>query len=124
MAKITLSFVLMALFTLIYFTENVGAQSAPKTPSFQNMGKMLYEGFCSECHGKDLNGSDKGPPFLNRIYLPGHHGDASFYNAAKNGAKAHHWKFGDMKPVEGIEDTHVALIVKYVRYVQKQSGMF
>jgi mono/diheme cytochrome c family protein len=45
-------------------------------------GQMLFEKNCSSCHGVDLNGSDKGPPLLHPYYIPSHHGDASFYNAA------------------------------------------
>lgn len=97
---------------------------SPKVPAQLTLNKMLYEKYCAECHGVDLRGSDKGPPFMHRVYHPGHHGDRSFYVAVKKGAKAHHWKFGDMKPIEGIDDRVIGSIVKYVRYVQKAAGLF
>jgi len=124
MAKIFHLSLAIIYLTIIFIANSAMAQSAVEVPSSQKMGQMLYEKFCAECHGKDLNGTDKGPPFLHRVYLPGHHGDTSFYKAAMDGAKAHHWKFGDMKPVEGIEEAHVTLIVKFVRYVQKKAGMY
>lgn len=39
------------------------------------VGKALYGQKCASCHGADLKGSDKGPPFLHRIYEPSHHSD-------------------------------------------------
>jgi mono/diheme cytochrome c family protein len=87
-------------------------------------GQMLFEKNCSSCHGVDLNGSDKGPPLLHPYYVPSHHGDASFYNAALHGVKAHHWNFGDMKPVEGMTESKIKSIVPYVRYYQQQKKLY
>ncbi|MBT5299582.1 MAG: cytochrome c [Rhodospirillales bacterium] len=89
-----------------------------------NIGKMNYEAHCASCHGKTAGGTDKGPTFISRIYHPGHHGDGAFYIAAKRGARAHHWPFGNMKPIPGITDQQIAAIVAYVRAVQKANGLF
>lgn len=88
-----------------------------------NMGKPLFEKNCASCHGSDLKGSDKGPPLLHKIYEPSHHADIAFQLAVKNGARAHHWKFGDMKPVEGPTPDDVAHITAYVRMHQRQAGI-
>ena len=85
---------------------------------------MLYDGKCASCHGKNTAGTDKGPTFIHRVYHPGHHGDGAFFNAPKQGAKAHHWPFGDMPPVEGVTDNHIGKIIKYIRAVQKANGVF
>ncbi len=87
-----------------------------------NLGKMNYQAFCQKCHGVNGAGTDKGPPFLHKVYQAGHHGDQSFYMAAKNGAQAHHWKFGDMPPVEGVNEAQVEKIIVYVRALQKANG--
>jgi mono/diheme cytochrome c family protein len=87
------------------------------------VGKKLFETNCASCHGIDLKGSTQGPPFLHPIYVPSHHGDASFQLAAKNGVRAHHWKFGDMKPVHGIGPDEVAHITAYVRSRQRLVGI-
>ncbi|MHB8916218.1 MAG: c-type cytochrome [Thiobacillus sp.] len=86
-------------------------------------GKALYKKNCAACHGVDLKGSDKGPPFLHRVYEPSHHGDIAFQLAAKNGVRAHHWQFGDMKPVFGITPDDVAHITAYIRTVQRKAGI-
>ncbi len=93
------------------------------TPRLQ-LGKMNYGTYCASCHGKTGGGSDKGPTFIHRVYHPGHHGDASFFIASKRGARAHHWKFGNMKPVEGVTDAQLESIVEYVRAVQNANGLF
>jgi len=99
------------------------AKQPPMTPAL-NIGKMNYDVKCASCHGPGGVGTDKGPTFLHRVYHPGHHADGSFYLAAKRGARAHHWKFGDMPPVEGITDKQIEKIVLYIRAVQKTNGLF
>ena len=66
------------------------------------MGKIAYDSSCAACHGVSAAGTDKGPPFVHAIYKPGHHADFAFQLAAKGGVRAHHWRFGDMKPVPGV----------------------
>ena len=96
-----------------------GAVSMPHP----TQGKRLYERHCAACHGAELRGSDKGPPFLHPVYEPSHHGDASFQAAARHGVRAHHWKFGDMPPVPGASPDDVAHITAYVRQQQRTVGI-
>jgi mono/diheme cytochrome c family protein len=86
-------------------------------------GKGLFDKHCATCHGLDLKGSDKGPPFLHPVYEPAHHGDTSFQMAVKFGSRAHHWRFGDMPPVQGVTADDVAHITAYVRQKQRQAGI-
>lgn len=86
-------------------------------------GKALYQQNCASCHGADLKGSDKGPPLLHRIYEPSHHADMAFQLAAKYGSRAHHWHFGDMKPVPAVTPDDVAHITAYVRVEQRKAGI-
>ena len=86
-------------------------------------GKPLFEKYCASRHGADLKGTDKGPPFLHRVYVPSHHADAAFQLAAKNGVRAHHWKFGDMAPVKEVTPGDVAHITVYVRAMQRRAGI-
>lgn len=86
-------------------------------------GKKLYATTCAACHGVDLKGSDKGPPMLHKVYEPSHHGDAAFQLAAKNGVRAHHWKFGDMLPVPGVTPDDVAHITAFIRVEQRKAGI-
>ncbi|MCC6238081.1 MAG: cytochrome c [Dehalococcoidia bacterium] len=86
-------------------------------------GAALYAQACASCHGADLRGTDQGPPFLDAIYRPGHHADAAFFLAAKAGARAHHWNFGNMPPVEGLTDAQIEAIVAFVREEQRAVGI-
>ena len=123
--------ILMVSATLTTSTMTVLAQSAiyenPIVPAMTaelRLGKLKYDAFCAECHGETARGTDKGPTFISRVYHPGHHGDRAFFIAPMQGAKAHHWPFGDMKPVEGVAEAQLAPILKYVRAVQKANGVF
>ena len=131
--KMNQTIALLATATLLSFGQILPAAAqqldpdAVKTPEMVpelNVGKMNYDAYCASCHGANAAGTDKGPTFLHRVYHPGHHGDAAFIIAPKQGAKAHHWKFGDMKPVEGVNDAQLESIIKYVRALQKANGLF
>lgn len=87
-------------------------------------GKKEFDENCAQCHGVNAAGQEGvAPPLIHMIYEPNHHGDQSFYLAAKRGVRAHHWPFGNMPPVEGISDSEIARIVNYVRTLQRANGI-
>ncbi|MFC2153614.1 c-type cytochrome [Actinomycetota bacterium] len=85
-------------------------------------GEPLYQQHCAACHGSDLRGTAAGPSHLSIVYEPNHHGDATFALAIRNGARQHHWNFGDMPPVQGLTDNQIASITAYVRDQQRTHG--
>ncbi len=95
----------------------------PELGTDAKIGETFYNAKCAACHGKNGAGSDKGPPFIHKIYEPNHHGDESFQRAAKMGVKSHHWNFGDMPPVAGITRAEVAKIATYIRAIQAANGI-
>lgn len=94
----------------------------PQDPELVELGAGLYEATCAECHGSDLRGTDKGPSHLSYVYRPNHHADGAFFLAVLRGSTAHHWRFGDMSPVEGLTTEDVEAIVAYVREQQRLEG--
>ena len=67
------------------------------------LGKRVFDGACAKCHGANAAGENSvAPPLAHKIYEPGHHGEAAFLRAAQQGVTAHHWKFGNMPPVQGL----------------------
>ncbi len=87
-------------------------------------GEEKFNNFCSRCHGPQGQGTDNGPPLVHKIYEPNHHGDLAFQRAASLGVRAHHWKFGNMPKIEGVTPEDVTQIVGYIRWLQKQAGIF
>lgn len=86
-------------------------------------GERRFNENCAACRGVSPAGSQRRPPLVHRIYEPGHHADGSFYNAVRNGVRAHHWSFGDMPPRPGVSPDAVALIISYVRELQRANGI-
>ncbi len=86
-------------------------------------GDRLFRINCAHCHGPRATGSRQGPPLVNAIYRPAHHADLSFYWAVKDGARQHHWQFGDMPPISGVSAEEVADIIAYVRQEQRKKGI-
>lgn len=88
------------------------------------VGKTVFDAKCSSCHGTNAAGRDgAGPPLVHKIYEPSHHGDGAFVNAAQNGVQSHHWRFGNMPPVEGVSAGEVKLVVAYIRQLQRANGI-
>ncbi len=88
------------------------------------VGQRAFEAKCASCHGVNAVGQDGvAPPLVHKIYEPGHHGDMAFVLAAQNGVRSHHWRFGNMPPVEGLTRGDVMNIVAYVRELQRANGI-
>lgn len=110
-----------------YFTADdssvPGAIRVPKLSAQAATGESLFNANCAECHGQNAGGSDRGPPLVHDIYNPGHHADAAFLFAARQGVRAHHWNFGDMPPQTKVSNADIAAIVRYVRELQDANGI-
>lgn len=88
-------------------------------------GRQVFAESCAVCHGPRAGGHEGlGPPLVHRIYEPGHHGDMAFLLAARQGVRAHHWRFGDMPPVPGITQDEIAAVIAYVRSLQRANGIY
>ena len=87
-------------------------------------GEAKFQNFCSQCHGLQGKGTDQGPPLVHKIYEPNHHADMAFQRAAAQGVRAHHWKFGNMPKIEGVVPEDVTQIIGYIRWLQRQAGIF
>jgi len=101
-------------------------ESSIIVPQFSQValtGEQFFGQFCSACHGTNAAGTDQGPPLVHPLYVPGHHGDSAIMSAAFNGVTAHHWRFGNMPPVPGIEEEHIRWITKYLRELQVANGI-
>jgi cytochrome c len=105
-------------------TSPIGSKIQGETPAEYLKGEDLFRKNCAVCHGEKGIGTDKGPSFLSSIYHPNHHGDESFVLAARNGARAHHWQFGDMPPLPNVKEEEVRQIIPYVRWLQRENKIY
>lgn len=87
-------------------------------------GQEIFNANCAKCHGENgAGGTHKGPPLIHDIYNPGHHGNQAFYSAVHNGARAHHWPFGDMPAQPQVGFSEMPLLIRFIREVQEQNGI-
>lgn len=96
----------------------------PELSHSATVGQQAFEESCLACHGKNAAGSDQGPPLVHKLYHPGHHGDMAFRAAARNGVRAHHWRFGNMPAQRQVPDDKLTNIIRYVRELQKANGIY
>ncbi|WP_299947307.1 cytochrome c [uncultured Ruegeria sp.] len=88
------------------------------------IGQRVFEVSCASCHGGNAVGVEgAGPPLIHKIYEPSHHADEAFQRAVSQGVRSHHWQFGDMPPVEGLTRGDVAMVIAYIREVQRANGI-
>ena len=105
-------------------TASQASTSGSGLSEMARAGESVFNDNCSICHGVGAVGTKQGPPLLDRVYHPGHHPDASFRNAVRNGVQSHHWGFGDMAPVPGVSADEIEEVICYVRETQRANGLF
>ena len=105
-------------------TDQSQAFEAQHLPEEMKVGEEKFNANCSKCHGLLGNGTGHGPPLVHKIYEPHHHADFAFQRAAAQGVRAHHWKFGNMPKIENVTPDDVRDIIKYVRWLQRQAGIY
>lgn len=100
------------------------AITMPEIRGNATVGQNIFESICAACHGaQGVGNAEAGPPLIHKIYEPSHHGDESFQRAVAQGVRAHHWRFGDMPPVEGLTRGDVAMVIDYIREIQRANGI-
>ena len=115
-----------AFATLLVFSGCGGTQdraAGPAPPADLVAGQAAFEATCVQCHGAGAQGTSGGPPLVDPVYKPSHHGDFAFTLAVRRGVPAHHWGFGDMPPQPGVSETELVDIVGYVRRLQRRAGI-
>lgn len=100
------------------------ALTVPRLSPQALAGQQVFGQVCAACHGTALRGSDAGPPLLHPFYAAGMgHGDDIILAAATKGAKAHHWKFGDMPKPDGVAPGQEKDLLAYIRAMQAANGL-
>ena len=117
-------YVLLGLLPACDASPSKQAVSGETVPAEFQVGEAKFNANCSVCHGQRAAGTDHGPPLVHKIYEPNHHGDAAFQLAAANGVRAHHWEFGNMPKIENVTPGDVEQIIRYIRWLQRQAGIF
>jgi cytochrome c len=100
----------------------MGGKEAARVEKIEK-GISIYNENCASCHGISMKGTNQGPPFIHRVYVPSHHGDQAFHLAVEKGVRAHHWPFGDMPAIPGLEHGDVSAVIEYIRHEQRKNGI-
>ena len=105
--------------------DTIVAVQMPPLGDQERIGQAVFRAKCSGCHGADAGGIEgSGPPLIHAIYEPNHHGDMAIVLAAERGVQSHHWRFGNMPPVEGVTRADLVAVIDFIRKVQKANGIF
>lgn len=107
---------------LALLAVSCGDSAGETAAGADGVGAELYAANCASCHGTDLAGTELGPSQLSIVYEPAHHDDDSYRSAIANGAGQHHWTFGNMPPIPGLDDAEVDAIISFIRSEQERQG--
>lgn len=102
----------------------VSREVSKPVPDEFKAGEERFNELCARCHGMAGRGTNMGPPLVHKIYEPSHHADFAFMRAAMQGVRAHHWKFGNMPKISEATPDDVTQIIPYVRWLQRQAGIY
>ena len=86
-------------------------------------GKEFFAAACGSCHGVYGEGTDTGPTLIHTLYGPLDFPDDLIVAAAKNGASARNWPFGDMPPVDRLTPAQLELAIGFLREVQAANNI-
>ena len=123
------AFALTLLMSTLACNASPAERATPEPLAASTPMSVVYSGAdsfanrCAVCHGAMADGTDVGPPLVNKLYEVGHHPDFSFRNAVNNGVTAHHWHFGDMPPIPNVMAAEIDAIICHVRDLQRASGI-
>lgn len=115
--------VVAAALVLAVFAVACGGGDAEVEDAAFSRGERLFANNCAACHGPAGVGTATGPPLVHVIYEPSHHPDEAFHQAVAQGVVAHHWGFGPMPAVPGLERDEIDDIIAYVRALQREAGI-
>lgn len=101
-----------------------GWRPAAELPAELVRGRDVFTARCTQCHGKLALGTEQGPPLVHIYYEPNHHADIAFERAIAFGVQPHHWDFGPMPPVDGVSPDDARAVTAYVRWLQRQAGIY
>lgn len=124
-ALVVLAGMLMAHFGVLGRAESVYSNGviAPTLSGEALAGQAVFEANCASCHGINGVGTNKGPPLVHDIYNPGHHSDAAFHRAVRNGVQQHHWPYGNKPAQPQVSEAQANQILSYVRDLQEANGI-
>jgi len=104
--------------------EPMVAVNLPQFSALEKAGEALYNASCAACHGVDVRGQEGiAPSLIDAIYQPKFHADGAFYIAVQSGVRAHHYGFGSMPAIDGVENEDVTTIIAYIRAIQRANGI-
>lgn len=98
------------------FTVVAAACGADGPQSSVERGAAIYGANCAQCHGVDLEGTERGPSLLDPAYRS--LTDAAVADAIRNGVAERLWTFGPMPANGALSDAQIDAIIEYLRAEQ------
>ena len=116
--------VVLGLVTLPWISVSADSHQLPPVPFEFSLGYSGFNQYCAVCHGETLAGSKQRPPLMHGYHHPSYHSDVAFYRAISRGVQQHHWEFGDMPAVIGIQENEAVAIVRFIRWAQQTMELY
>lgn len=91
--------------------------------SAAEVGQIAFAADCAACHGRNAEGTERGPALTQAAYGPAELPDQHFRDAVQKGAPARRHDFGAMPAFPGLPDRRLDQILAFVRELQRARGI-
>lgn len=86
-------------------------------------GRLTFAEECAGCHGRQAEGSSRGPALIHPAYAGNRLSDADFARAVRSGVKARNPEFDDMPAFPDLPDRRLRRLLTFVREMQLAKGI-
>lgn len=86
-------------------------------------GRLTFAEECAGCHGRQAEGSSRGPALIDPAYARDRLGDDAFARAVRRGVPARNPEFDDMPAFPELSDRRVDRLLTFVREMQLANGI-
>jgi mono/diheme cytochrome c family protein len=102
-------------------TVVAAACGADGPQSSVDRGAAIYGANCAQCHGADLEGTERGPSLLDPAYRSDELTDAAVADAVRNGVAERLWEFGPMPANGALSEAQIDAVIEFLRAEQGSS---
>ena len=104
---------------LLIFISACSVEPGKKVPEEFMAGQAQFNKVCANCHGPDAMGGNRAPSMIQERFTISKYSNENISQIITNGSNS-----GAMPSLKNrVSEKEIEEIIKYIRYLQKESGL-